>query len=358
MNHRKTTILAAKALGVSGTEIIELNVKDNIAQLHFTTVVTTGAAQKIASPLAAITKIELLDGSTKLLELKGTTMQAVQFYDSGQIGTKYLHNTTSANHTENSCVMFGRFPYDPLYNFDPKAFKNPQIRVTWNVALCEVNATAFNLKVIADCFDEKITTPVGFMRDNTVYVYTPTAAAYAYVDLPTDLDIRKLMIQFEQPGAKLELLLADCKLSEDNDKRVPFDMSVAEFLEMDSDLYPDIKQTAYFMTSAGGHWIFAAPSFNAGGSYMNITGVRAVQMTNFNGNRFSCGTANATDVVRAILTGEIPWQTVCWPFGDPYDPEDWYKVQSIGNLRLRILGGASAGVNTVGSVVLQQVYKY
>ena len=358
MNHRKTTILAAKALGVAGTEIIELNVKDNVAQLHFTTVVTTGNAQMIASPLAAITKIELLDGSTKLLELKGTTMQAVQFYDTGQIGTKYLHNTKSAVHAEQSCIQFGRFPYDPLYNFDPKQFKNPQIRVTWNCALSEVNATAFNLKVIADCFDEKITNPVGFMRDNTIYVYTPTAGAYDYCDIPTDLDIRKLLIQFEHVGQKLELTMADVKLSEDNDKRVPFDMSITEFLEMDSDLYPDIKQTAYFMTSAGGHWIHAAPSYNAGGSYMNISAVLPVMMTNFNGNAFSCATASATDIIRAILTGEVPWQTLCWPFGNPLDPEDWYKVQSIGNLRLRLLGGASSTAVTVASVILQQVYKY
>jgi len=353
-----TTILAASALGITGTKIIDINLTQIISKLRFRFAVTTGNAQMISTPLDAISKIEILDGSNKLLELTGTALDAVQFFDTGKVGTSGVHNGKSAAHIETASVLFGRFPNDPLYAFDPKKFTNPQIRVTWNAATCEVNATDLTLTVIADVFDQKEVTPVGFMRNNTVYVYTPVAGAFAYVDLPVDLDIRKLIVQMHLLGVDFRTLLGEVKLSENNDQRVPFDMSGDEFIELDHSLYPKIVQQVDFFTSAGGHWVFAAPSSNAMQMVGNVAGVRTHQTTNFYGNRFSCGTANATDWLRGFLQGDLPWQSVCYPFGVPDDPADWYKPQDIGSLRLRIKAGGSVGAVTVGSVILQQIFKY
>lgn len=358
MNYRRTKILAAQALGIAGTKIIDINIVEKIAQLHFRLAVTTGAAQMISTPLDAITKIELLDGSNKLLELTGTTLDCVQFFDTGKIGTKNVHNGKSVAHIETETVLFGRFPYDPMYSFDPKKFTNPQLRITFNCALCQAAATDLTLTITADVFDEKDVTPVGFMRNNTVYVYTPVAGTFAYVDLPTDLEIRKLIIQMHYLGVDFRTLLGEVKLSEDNDKRVPFDMTGDEFIEHNHGIYPKITQQADFYTSAGGHWIFAAPSSDAMQMIANVTAVRTLQTTNFYGNRFSCGTANSTDHLRGFLHGDLPWQSVCYPFGVQDDPNDWYKVENIGSLRLRIKAGGSVAALTVASVILQQVFKY
>jgi len=245
-----------------------------------------------------------------------------------------------------------------MYSFDPTKFTNPQLRITFNCALAEVNATDLTLTITADVFDEKAVTPVGFMRNNTVYVYTPVAGTFHYVDLPNDLDIRKLIIQMHYLGVDLRTLLGEVKLSEDNDKRVPFDMTGDEFIEYNHSIYPKITQLVDFHTSAGGHFVFAAPSSNAMHQVGNVAGVNAIQCTNFYGNRFSVGTASATDWVRGFLHGDLPWQSVCFPFGVQNDPNDWYKPQNIGSLRLRIKAGGSVAALTVGSVILQQIFKY
>jgi len=358
MNHRITTLLALKDLGQSGAEIIEMNVKEKIAQLHFSFYVLTGAGHQVGSPLDALTKIEILDGSNKLLEVSGTVLEGIQFFDTGKVGTAHVHNTMSAAHWGFPVLHFGRFPYDPLYNFNPKAFTNPQIRVTYDATKNEANATKVYLKVIADVFDEKEVSPVGFMRDNTVYIYKPASDAYHYIELPRDLEIRKLILQTKRYAADMKSLIAEAKLSEDNDKRVPFDMTIAELVQMDNSIYPKVTQMADFVTSAGGHFIFAAPTDEPGEQVGNVTGVRTFQITNMFGNRFSVATANATDWIRGILYGDLPWQMVCFPFGVQDDPADWYKLNGIGSLKLRVKGGAAAADTAVLSVILQQIYKY
>lgn len=358
MNYRTTTLLALKDLGLSGAEPIEINLAEKIAQLHFSFYVLKGAGHAIASPLDALSKIEILDGSNKLLEVTGTQLAGIQFFDTGKIGTAYLRNTASVAHWCFPVLHFGRFPYDPLYNFDPTKFTNPQIRVTFNAALAQANATKVFLKVIADVFDEKDVTPVGFMRNNTVKIYNASTGTFDYTDLPTDLEIRKLIIQSKRYAADMKTLIAEAKLSEDNDKRVPFDMTIAEIVQMDNTMYPKIEQVADFTTSAGGHFIFAAPTDEPVITGFNISGIRAVQQSVLFGNRFAIATANATDWVRCRLSGDLPWQMVCFPFGVQDDPDDWYKVGNIGSLRLRIKGGTAAGGTASISVLLQQIYKY
>ncbi|GAI72139.1 unnamed protein product, partial [marine sediment metagenome] len=48
----------------------------------------------------------------------------------------------------------------------------------------------------------------------------------------------------------------------------------------------------------------------------------------------------------------------CLPFGIQDDPEDWFDLSDIGNLRLTIKAGSSPGANSTCEVVTQQLRTY
>jgi len=55
------------------------------------------------------------------------------------------------------------------------------------------------------------------------------------------------------------------------------------------------------------------------------------------------------------VAGWAPQAVLCIPFGDQNDPDDWYDVSKIGNLKLDITDGVSDGVS---KICIQQLKLY
>lgn len=358
MKYRKVTIFPLESIGTSGTKIIDLNVKDPIARLFYYFRFTTGAAGRLAPEPSIFSKIELIDGSDVLMSLSGTELVASHFYEGYPMLAVPASNMQSTTDWGEMYYDFGRSKHDPMLAFDPTKFSNPQLRVTWNVATIEANGTAVYLEIVAECFDEKAITPIGFLQSKEIHSYTNTASSYQYIDLPTDQIIRKLYFQPKKFGSATAQLMAEARLSEDNDKRIPFDLTYIDWANMNAMDFGMLSQNTWFLASGQTDYVYAAACWFETPLFIDTTGARAIQGHTMSNGLYSFIGATVTDIGCGWLNGSLPYAVYCFPFGDQQDIDDWYDPTGgkVGSLRLRILSG------TVGSgtfnTILQQLRRY
>lgn len=155
MNYRTATIQSPTDLGPSGTQTIDINVKDVISRLIITFSRTKSKHSMDAEPWRDITKIELVDGSDVLHSMNGGENQALCMYDRRAPCMNHGQHLSACSEYDVFGIDFGRYLYDPSLAFDPKRFANPQLKISWNEAISDTGVTANALAVYAECFDEK-----------------------------------------------------------------------------------------------------------------------------------------------------------------------------------------------------------
>ncbi|GAI10935.1 unnamed protein product, partial [marine sediment metagenome] len=85
MNYRTATLLAREDLGASGVKVQDIRIRDPISSLLFKIEVSVKTAARLLHALEAISKIEIVDGSDVLLSISASQMNALFFYDTGQL---------------------------------------------------------------------------------------------------------------------------------------------------------------------------------------------------------------------------------------------------------------------------------
>lgn len=359
MNYRTAVILPLKTLEeTASTEVIDLNVRDPITALRFEAIWTSySAGVRLYPELDVFSKVELVDGSDVLFSLSGTELAALLFYE----GNPFIYCDTGNLMSEAMSLHlqynFGRFFRDPMLAFDPTKFRNPQLRIAYNPAAPHASATSLQLEVTAELFDEKIISPIGFLRATEFHSYAPGTSEYEYIDLPTDLPIRKLYLQARRFGSAATQLLTDVKLSEDNDKRIPFEMTDTNWANLCGQKYGALFQNFWANAEGGSYFFYAAPCKYETVAAINTTSAGALKATTFSGGQFLFASGTTTDVAHGILRGFLPYHTYCYPFGDENDPADWYDVTKIGSLRLRVQSG-TASDGATNNTILQQLRRY
>jgi hypothetical protein len=359
MNYRTSVILATETLETTAaTKVIDLNVQDPISALRFEAVWTSySSAARLYPELDVFSKIELVDGSDVLFSLSGTELAAVHFYEGFPLIQCDTGNITSEAHSLNLQYDFGRFFRDPMLAFDPTKFRNPQLKLTYDPATPHASATSLTLEVTAELFDEKAISPIGFLRTTQLHSYSPGASTYEYIDLPTDLVIRKLYLQTREFGSAAATLLTDARLSEDNDKRVPFDITDTNWCNLCGQKWGLLFQNVWAYGNGASYPVFAAPCKYETIAMVNASAQNAIQCTTGTGGKFSFDTSTSTQIVTGILSGFLPYFVYCYPFGDDNDPADWYDVTRVGSLRLRVKSG-SASSGATNNTILQQLRRY
>jgi len=359
MKYRTTHLFAETSENTAGTETIPITVKDIISRIVIAWRVTKSKYGMDSYMHSDITKIELVDGSDVLFSMDGGECQALCIYDRrcptmnhGQIlGGNSQYSTYG--------IDFGRFLHDPELAFDPTKFRNPQLKITHNLAVSDTGVSAAWLEVWAECFDEKIVTPVGFLMSKEYHSWSITAAdTYHYVDLPTDYPIRKMLIQGYAKGVEPWYQVAQARLDEENEKRIPFDWDLEDYYRtmkgswtpVEDRIYAYEETTgiyAYYLTPSNyyGNWAGAAVGTDAPSC---LTGAAT-------GGLFTLRTDTLSSV-SGIASGYLPNHCFEFPFGDQMDLADWYDVTKLGNLRLRLKSGSATSGS--GNVILQQLRRY
>ena len=357
MNYRHAEILASEDLGPSGSKPIDIDVVDPISRITIRHEPVAGSLIPAEHPVANIEKIELIDGSDVLYSLTGRQMHALNIFNKTNPPIQQILITTGNVSIVVLNIDFGRYLWDPELAFDPKKFTNPQLKLTWNEANYNALCSAHSFMIYGHLFDEKAVSPVGFLSSKEIKAYTPVSGGHEYTDLPTDRVIRKLIVQPYRIAGGPRGIIDEYRLSEDNDKRIPFDGDLnhlRSFLDMEMGECED--QILINAPLAGRAAYGTASHLNSVSGY-NSTATNAFSCA-VAGNQITVtpATAAANIIVRA--KGVNPHSCVSFPFGLQNDMADWYDVTKIGNLKLRLRGGPAALATDTVRIVTEQLRKY
>lgn len=359
MNYRKTTILSETNLTPAGTKTIEINVADIVSRLTIAWRVTKSKHSMDSYPHKDITKIELVDGSDVLHSLDGGQNQALCIYDRKCPTMNHGQHLLANSEYSTYGIDFGRFLFDPVLALDPKRFKNLQLKITYDFDIADTGATLGYMEVWADCFDEKVVTPMGFLTAKDFESWTLSAAsAYHYIDLPTDRVLRKMLIQGYLAAYEPWYQVLEARLSEDNDKRVPFDLELEDYARVMKGVWTPVAEPFVGVADSGGAMTYylTPTDYWAQLSCVAHTAGYVTQGTGGRGGKFTPISNAATIECGGIAYGFLPNHCYEFAFGDPKDIDDWYDVTKLGSLRLRLKGGSGSSGNV--DTILQQLRKY
>lgn len=362
MNYRLATILAREAHSADVTKVIDLKLADPVSQFHIVyEAQNTSSAEPTAHPAKCISKIELVDGSDVLFSLSGQEAQAVDFYHTGQIPANII-NFWNENWSEQIFnINFGRYLWDPLYAFDPKKFTNPQLKITIDINGGGAVSDNGYLTVFANIFDGKAITPAGFMMHKEIKDYVPGASAHEYTDLPTDYPYRKLFIKAQKYGTGPEALINTIKLSEDNDRKIPYDITMYQLLRALTSLKGPYRENIVIAGGANGWHFYCTPTYWPMGNISQFENSCAdfLYALGFpDGGQGHVPITGSGINLCIDVVGWAPHGVVEIPFGLQDTPDDWYDVSKLGSLRLDILATANYTTGDSCAIFMQQLRKY
>lgn len=358
MNHRLASVLSEESIATAATKIIDLDMADVISRITINLEVE-GDGTALSDHLAAVfSNIELIDGSDVLFSMSGKECQALDYWQTRQMPFNALTEQDGQDMIATFNINFGRFLYDELLAFDPKKFRNPQLKITHNYTACGSASGVARMEVRAFLFDEKIPSPEGFLMSKEHYQYTcGVQNTYEYIDMPTDYLTRRYMLLGTAEGKFCQQVINEARLSEDNAKRIPYDTKVWQLLKMLHQSYPRIEEYGHFYLKAATSAIYASPTqdlvFNAIPTTLtNDIVVSTIPMT-----MPITVDITADDYASAQISGYDPHYSFILPCGKEDIPADWYDVTKLGNLKMRLKAG-SAGVDGVVEIVTEQLRKY
>ena len=315
------------------------------------------------SHIDCLSKIELVDGSDVLESLSGEELQAINYYDSQHQGQEELSLTATDVNTSVVSLDFGRYLYDTDLALDPRKFRNLQLKVTWDEDASNTSVVSNSLEIYADVFDKKTATPRGFLMNKEIYSYTPASSAFEYIDLPTDYTIRKLLIRSKSTTLDPYSALSQVKISEDNDKVVPFSLTGEQLFRLNKDAFPRMSEKMTLDGAITAKTIYLAPTV-LDGFHINydatdfVTAQTHFPVATITNNKVALSASVDIKALTAEYSGYAPNSVLCVPFGLQNDESDWYDVKGIGSLQLQNKGSASVGSNPEAQIILQQLRTY
>ncbi|MDP2366411.1 MAG: hypothetical protein Q8M94_21875 [Ignavibacteria bacterium] len=358
MNYRNTVLLATEAMAASGTKIIDLTLSDVISRLSLDIYAVNSAAVPTAHPAKIISKIELVDGSDVLWGLSGPEALALMFYQNKRTPI-VLNNYISGEWAR--CIMdinFGRILYDKQLAFDPKKFKNPQLKISYTLLNGGAAPGSGGFKVMADVFDQKEVAPVGFLSAKEIISYTPASGANEYIDIPTDRTLKSLIVFARKLKTFPIVDVSSVKLSEDNDKRIIVEDSMSQIQKLFHGQYPDLTEHFQKSGSAAAERLYCMTSYIGCIAAMNREAAVNVFTATTPSSGFTDISGGTGASIHGIINGYAPFGSLILPLGDPADIDDWYDVSKVGKLEMRIKAGTGVTADSTCEVVTEQLREY
>ena len=268
-------------------------------------------------------------------------------------------------------MTFGRHLTDPEYIFDPTKFRNPQLRITWNLSAVTAVGTAgswledavagggLNISVWAKVMEEGAR-PKGYLMAKELKEFTTAASGQEITYLPTDFDIRKLMVRAYKNVGDMTDAITRIKISQDEDKWIPVDLGSADFIYLHYDWFDEMEFDLKVRRDDD------ETDEHFGGQYSHGVGIGAhddaiINLSGWANNSFDANCHNHDGSTKDDCSiwvrtfTRTPFDTYCYPFGDQANREDWLNVAPIGNLRLILTQGAA---DYTTQIVVQQIHPY
>lgn len=366
MKPREVLLEADKTVADSGTHTMNIDVTEPITALYVNLRGTNGATSNKASPAShCITKIELVDGGETLWSMHGITQRGLIAHLMGVTPHSKISEIASDSQYDTVPIMFGRHWYDEEFGFNPNAFLNPQLKVTWNLAAVNaVGATGFvtgSGRLTAQLHLADGMAAPSKMLVNKEYEDFTSAASGDYVsELARDRVWRAMYVRAYEAGVALNSTLTNLKLDFDGGKYIPFDMSIPKIwrimLSRFGNVFSEVLAQADNAT-AFENWM----AFSEAGQISARSAGIIVGANNFDNSQTmpyienDAGAAQTGEGVWCRIRGTSLENTVVFPFGHLEKPETWLNPSEYRNAKLYLTQG-NAGANV--KVGLQEVYEY
>lgn len=366
MRTREVYIEDSKSLpGTSGVETINLNVIDPISVLLIGFNAMNAAAATVELPPSSkINSIEIVDGSEVIYSLNGHQAIANAAFDMGKFPSVSYSECSSNPQSVIIPIFFGRYLGDPELALDPRKFRNLQLKFDWNIGTDYVSASG-RLTVVPRLLPATVT-PMGFLMTKEIKSWTTAENGDEPTGLPTDHNIRRIMVRSYESGISVAEALTKIKLSIDKDKEIIFNMSAEELAELCFETYGAFELCKQDFVGDGdtrNKWVDSCHLATDSRYGSLVCGGRGVIATvnSWYRNIYKveledAAGAHATDeIVYALCRGELPESTYCYNFGRKDVIADWLDVAGIGSLELIATQG---NANGKASVFVQQLKKY
>jgi len=368
MRMRKHYLARDETLSDSQTKTIDLAGVDPLSAIDIIYEATNGATSNVGRPLHKdISKIEVVDGSDVLFSLSAAQLAALNFFETGLYPWHQLSEAAAGVQKEKFSIHFGRFIGDPRFHLNPKAFKNPQLKLTHALTISATAGFATGtgkLTAMAHLFDEPVSGPEGFFMSKNHYDWTTVASGDEPVVLPNDYPWRLLLIRSYVSGTAWTTNITKVKLSINKDKIIPFDLYTDDLLTLNENefgaaeivqrlLRADAAAPEAYIADQKGSIYHPAADFNVG-SIESITadtvalGLYILSAT----PTIAKDTTARAGYLRARGVG--PHNVLAIPFGNLKDPETWLNAPSFDELKLLVTQG---GAGAAASILLQQLRK-
>jgi hypothetical protein len=355
---RMAKILDAKTLTADSTEVININLAENISAILIEAKALNSSNTPVAHPVAALTKIELLDGSRVLHSLSGYEAQMRQCYVLGKSPENVINYQNDVYCTAAIVIPFGRFLGDPKFGIDPARFKQLQLRITQDIGAGGSTNDALILDIDAYVFDEKAVSFEGYLCAKEYYKYSLVSSAIEDIDLPRDRKLRALYFQSLYAGKYPYEQYNSFKITEDNDRRIPYDLKTSHYLKWLGSMFGKFEEHLSFSVDTSGIAAPVLPAYEVLAEGIGQGGT-ALYFSQTAGNGGSVTLkGNAAGLFQGLVKGCAPHGGIILPFGDLNDPDDWYDLSKVGSLKAKITAGSSVGASSTCQIVTEQVEPY
>jgi hypothetical protein len=227
MKTRDAVIEYQKTLDDVGTLTKDLDLVDPVSALALEFQGTNGTTSNEDNFISdVITKVEIVDGSEVLYSLNLMQLEALHFYKLGRAPTLFPSEWASGSQRHMCLLLFGRRLWDPEFAMDFTRFKNPQLKITTNIAAIRAAAAAgafvsgsLQGTIVAKVMED-VPAPGRYLMAKQIANWTSGTSGEKRIELPTDYPYRMLLTRFFLEGSDPDELISDIKLTGDMDKFV------------------------------------------------------------------------------------------------------------------------------------------
>jgi hypothetical protein len=349
------------------TKPIALDLVDPVSALCFEFEATNGTTNNQNNPLTrAITKLEVVDGSDVLASMSFEQAQALQFYKTGKQPQLREDEGPSAASVIGCMILFGRYLWDREYALDLTKFKNPQLKISWDLT----NIRAVQAETAWGTGTTKISAwakvmegespPGKYLMPKEIESWTGASSGDKRHELPTDYIYRMLMLRSYLTQCDVDENISKIKLTCDTDKFIPFERYTKQFDAEMAQLFGNVVcWKRYHATHNDTIWLpvnkepqarFTIPSGSLMGYMVQYgwmwSGEAALLVADASGSGY--GTDARID---AMIEGHALHATLPIPLGVMNEPDTWFDPTSYKKLELVLTEGGAAA----DSIVAEQV---
>ncbi len=365
---RYTYLESNKVLADSGEYTFSIDTEDVITRLDVEFKATNGATNNQACNIAdVVTSIELMNGSEPIVSVSGKELAGVVAYRNGKFPVGLISETPAAVQSLRMPIDFGRWYGDEQLALDTSKMNKLQFRIKWNLAeVNAVGATGFvtataRLTVLAHIL-EGGQAPIGYLSLKRHALFTTAASGVEPILLPVDKPIRSISIRSHEAGTGMLSGISHVKVNVNENKDIPLDLDVDEFLEsVVNPVYPFSYKHVFHLTNADVAYallkykealVTRTEVIDTDALYVN-TGIGEGAIVKFTP---STGAALATDgIIDAFVSGYLPFSVAYAQFGSYDDPNSWLRAELLKSLKLELTQD-NAGAST--SVILEQLNNF